>query len=252
MRGAAATLVLVLAMGGCDEQQQKAARHSFTAEGVSLEAPVGWHGRAMGLPVRGARPKAFVQIANFSLAQPPPKSLGPDQAVATLTEDYGLIAHDIPIASARSPLSRSEFLPSSSPRVPVGQALAARAFSNTGRNFRLAVHFGSRPGKKLLGQADDVLASLHVKPSPAVASRSFATPVARLRTCHGRVARSRRLRVARMSCDEALPLLAKFVPHSGEVVERLDGYTCYSVLMPRRVIRAACVSGTRVFRFNFY
>jgi hypothetical protein len=253
MHRALAALGVVLAAGGCGGSDEHDAKSSFVAQGVRFEAPDGWYGRATDLPVRGVRPKAFVQVASFPLEQPPPKSLRRDQALITLAEDYGLVAVDAPLADARSPLRRSEFAPASSPRVPAGQTLAERAFSVHGRNFRLSVSFGAPPGDYLLARVNGVLASLVVRRPPPRANRGIATATTRLRACRGRgFGELRGLKVAEMSCGEAARLTGRFAPHPSDVVERLGDFTCYSLLMPRQFLRVVCMSGPQVFRFNFY
>lgn len=241
----------MLAAGGCGGSDERAAKRSFFAQGVRLEAPDGWYGRAAGLPVRGVRPKAFVQVASFSLAQPPPKSLRPDEAVVTLAEDYGLVAVDTALPEARSRLRRSEFVPASSPRVPRGQVLAERAFSIHGRNFRVSVNFGSPPGDDLLARVNQVLGSVVVKRAPSSADGGIATPTTRLRGCPGRGS-GHGLKVAEVSCEEAARLTRAFAPHPSDVVQTIGDFTCYSLLMPGRFLRVVCASGPRVFRFNFY
>jgi hypothetical protein len=254
MRRVAVTLGLALALGACNHSDKRSIGHSFSAEGVAVNAPQGWHGRAMGLRVgHGVRPKAFVQVANFPLRRPPPKSMKPGQAVLTVAEDYGLVAQDASIASARSPLQRSEFLPASSPRVPAGQALAGRTFSIHGRNFRLAATFGARPGEATFSQVNEALASLSVKPVGPVSNTPIGTPAARLRACTGKrdlKVGGYALGVAGMSCEQARPLVRGFAPHPGETVQQLHGFTCYSHLIPRRTLRVVCIHDARVFRFD--
>jgi hypothetical protein len=58
--------------------------------------------------------------------------------------------------------------------------------------------------------------------------------------------------LAAESGQEAVLLMNRFAPHPGEVVQRVGDFTCYSQLMARGPIGAACISGETVVRFSFY
>ena len=161
----------------------------LTAHGVSIEVPPGWEGRVSrrGGPLPGA---AIISVGSFPISAreggtplTPPREMQREDVLLVLSETLP-----------------NQKLPPERPRIEaVGRRGSVdRYFVASGRAFLLHATFGSRrPPARMIGHANDVLASLKIEarerplrpaPDPAPdralrAPRLFSTPIRVVTQC---------------------------------------------------------------------
>ncbi len=141
LAGVAVTVGLVLGLAGSDASSSARPRRPLAAGAVSFVVPAGWYGKIFRRAPQGS---VLLQATNRPFVHGGvPKEQPAGQIVVTV---LGPSRPDVGRwHSLHARLLPRDFLPASSPRVPVGHTLATKYLHFRGRLISVDVDFARRP-----------------------------------------------------------------------------------------------------------
>jgi hypothetical protein len=168
-----ATAVVAGCGGGGEVEPHR--ENELSHHGISIGVPKHWYGRVLFTDSAGEGAVIF-QVANFALPAnvglAPPRTLpaGAEDPIKAMAGDDLLVM--VTTGQGRAPelslpvrITEGSFLPQGSPLIPRGHAIADEAGCFEGECLRATVDFATPPSPAQLAAANEVLASLSIRPS---------------------------------------------------------------------------------------